>query len=524
MLNMKSFFILLTSLSVFSTLAQNAFIQNDKCFGGSLEDVFNGQISLTDGRHVLFGYSKSNISGTKTENGFGGMDGWVILLDQNNNEVWQKTIGGTYTDFFSNGIQLANGNICLLGTSESSATGNKTSVSNGGTDAWLIQLDLNGNILLDKSYGGLESDNGGGSIIEGNDGFIYLFCSSVSGISGVKTEPNIGMFDIWLLKCDAAGNIVQQKTIGGTATDYIWNVVQDVNGDFIVAAQSSSGISGDKTESNIGLQDFWVLKINTNFQIINQKTIGGTSSDYPNCMLLKNGNITIVGNSDSNASGNKTESSYGWSDYWLVELTANFDIIREKTIGSDFDDYGCSANLLPNGNLFICGYSDSPSNEFKSQNNIGGRDIWFFLLDDNWNIIYDRTLGSTGSESGCIASGSDLSNFSIFCNSNGAANNDKTCPTNGQIDFWILSLSSDLSVDENLSDQFLVFPNPASETLTISLPDNAATTDCILVDNAGKEVKRFIVSGGENLMNISELESGSYLITVGTQLQKFIKH
>ena len=83
MLNMKNFFILLNSLSVFSTLAQNAFIQNDKCYGGSLEDVFNGQISLADGRHVLFGYSKSNISGTKTENGYGGMDGWVILLQWN---------------------------------------------------------------------------------------------------------------------------------------------------------------------------------------------------------------------------------------------------------------------------------------------------------------------------------------------------------------------------------------------------------------------------------------------------------
>jgi hypothetical protein len=520
---MKSFFILITFLSVYASFAQNASIQNDKCFGGSLEDVFNGQISLSDGRHVLFGYSKSNISGTKTENGYGGMDGWVILLDQNNNEVWQKTIGGNYNDFFSNGIQLANGNICLLGTSASSASGNKTSVSNGAEDAWLIQLDLNGNILLDKSYGGLDSDNGVGSIIEGNDGFIYLFCSSVSGISGVKTEPNIGMFDIWLLKCDAAGNIVQQKTIGGTSTDYIWNVVQDDNLNFIVAAQSNSGVSGDKTEAKIGLDDFWILKIDANFQIINQKTIGGTSSDYPNCMILKNGNIIIVGNSDSNASGNKTENSYGWSDYWLVELTANFDIIREKTIGSDFDDYGCSANLLPNGNLFICGYSDSPSNVFKSQNNIGGRDIWFFLLDDNWNIIYDRTIGSTGSESGCIASGSDLSNFSIFCNSNGAANNDKTCPTNGQIDFWVLSLSSDLWVDENLLDQFLFFPNPGSETITISLPENTLNTDCILINNLGKEIKRFILSGGENDVNISDLESGNYFIQIGNNHAKFQK-
>jgi hypothetical protein len=46
----------------------------------------------------------------------------------------------------------------------------------------------------------------------------------------------------------------------------------------------------------------------------------------------------------------------------------------------------------------------------------------------------------------------------------------------------------------------------------ISLPENASRTNCILFDNLGKEVKRYTVSGGENLVGIEELESGIYLI------------
>ncbi len=67
-----------------------------------------------------------------------------------------------------------------------------------------------------------------------------------------------------------------------------------------------------------------------------------------------------------------------------------------------------------------------------------------------------------------------------------------------------------------------LFPNPASETLTISLPENASTTECILVDNLGKEMKRFSVSGGENLVDVSGLENGVYSMRIGSDIQKII--
>ena len=75
----------------------------------------------------------------------------------------------------------------------------------------------------------------------------------------------------------------------------------------------------------------------------------------------------------------------------------------------------------------------------------------------------------------------------------------------------------------DLESNIQLFPNPASETLTISLPENASTTECILFDNAGKEMKRFRVSGGENLVDISGLENGIYLIQIDSEIYKLIK-
>lgn len=77
------------------------------------------------------------------------------------------------------------------------------------------------------------------------------------------------------------------------------------------------------------------------------------------------------------------------------------------------------------------------------------------------------------------------------------------------------------SIEEvDLNREIQLFPNPASETLTISLPENASTTECILVDNLGKEMKRFSVSGVENILDVSDLNKGIYLLKIGEEIRK----
>jgi hypothetical protein len=76
--------------------------------------------------------------------------------------------------------------------------------------------------------------------------------------------------------------------------------------------------------------------------------------------------------------------------------------------------------------------------------------------------------------------------------------------------------------DNEKTSQIKLFPNPTSKTLTISLLENTLTTNCFLMDNLGKEVKRFTVTGGENLVDVSELESGVYIMCLGSETQKII--
>lgn len=98
------------------------------------------------------------------------------------------------------------------------------------------------------------------SIQQTPDGGYILAGHSVSNISGDKTDDSKGGDDFWLLKTDTWGNIEWQKTIGGSNFDYLYSIDQTNDGGYILGGNSNSNISGDKTENTNGFQDYWIVK------------------------------------------------------------------------------------------------------------------------------------------------------------------------------------------------------------------------------------------------------------------------
>src|SRR5438477_44362 len=67
---------------------------------------------------------------------------------------------------------------------------------------------------------------------------------------------------------------------GGTDEDELYSLQQTTDGGYILGGISVSGISGDKTESSWGGLDYWIVK--TDSLGIKQwdKRFGGTNDDY----------------------------------------------------------------------------------------------------------------------------------------------------------------------------------------------------------------------------------------------------
>src|SRR4249919_186749 len=112
-----------------------------------------------------------------------------------------------------------------------------------------------------KTLGGNGDDQLGG-LWPTTDGGMVLGGRSYSYISGEKTENNRGIDDYWVVKLNREGNIEWQRTFGGTDVDEILALQQTSDGGYILTGKSVSSPSADKAE-NKGVFDFWVIKLNS---------------------------------------------------------------------------------------------------------------------------------------------------------------------------------------------------------------------------------------------------------------------
>jgi hypothetical protein len=115
------------------------------------------------------------------------------------------------------------------------------------------------------------------------------------------------------------------------------------------------------------------VKLDTNGNIIWQKTFGGTGDDIANNIQpTRDGKCVVAGSTFSN-DGDIT-NNHGDSDYWVIKLDANGNMIWQKTLGGSAEDIAGSIFQAKDGSYIIAGYTYS--NDGDTKNNIGGQDYW----------------------------------------------------------------------------------------------------------------------------------------------------
>ncbi|HSD13366.1 MAG TPA: T9SS type A sorting domain-containing protein [Flavobacterium sp.] len=325
-------------------------IEWQNVIGGSLdEDIIS--LDLTqDGGYILGGYSDSSISNDKTENCRGFQDYWVVKLDGSGNVLWNKTFGGSGHDKLNSIIETTDGGFLLGGHSDSNISGDKTENSKGNNDYWVIKLDNNGNQQWQKTIGGSGFESLS-NVLQSPDGGYFLAGYSDSPISSDKTDFCRGLYDFWVVKTDNTGNIQWQKTIGGNNQDYLISSALCSDASYILTGHSSSAISHEKTEPLIGVFDAWVIKISESGNIIWQKTIGGSLGEALfNVIQTNDGGYFLSGYTVSPISGDITEEPIGLNDYWIVKLAPDNLSINENELNNNLVLYPNPVNNTLNIN------------------------------------------------------------------------------------------------------------------------------------------------------------------------------
>ncbi|MBK9457384.1 MAG: hypothetical protein IPO24_18255 [Bacteroidetes bacterium] len=115
----------------------------------------------------------------------------------------------------------------------------------------------------------------------------------------------VGSEDFWILKLDVLGNIIWQNTIGGITSDVL-NTINQTNdgGDIIGGNQVLEYL--DKSEASLGMDDYWVVKLDPLGIIQWQNTIGGSGDEYLKVVIQTNDNGYIRRRYRPPISGDKT--------------------------------------------------------------------------------------------------------------------------------------------------------------------------------------------------------------------------
>lgn len=449
-----------------------------KTIGGNMGDFLSCVKQTADGGYILGGFSFSGKSGDKTQNRRGSAsfaDYWIIKLDAGGNIEWDKTIGGTRNDQCHAIVQTSDGGYIACGSSDSDISGEKTENDKGSGDYWIVKLDSKGNTQWDKTIGGNASDDPN-SIQQTNDGG-YIVCGySYSGISGDKTDYNRGLSDFWVVKLDNAANIQWDKTIGGSDLDFGIAVLQIRGHGYIIGGQSQSGVSGEKTENNRGNMDYWLVRLDSAGSIKWDKTIGGRGYDnLASIQPTRDTGFIVGGTSDSKISGQKGEDSKGFNDYWIVKLNDKGKIRWDKTIGGADYEYAGIACETANDKYIIAGYSSSGISGDRTDTSRGGGDYWFVKLNDEKGSSIMKNL----SQSETIIA----------------------------------------KVNKNRNDDLIAYPNPAKNSITINFTAKEKS-QCIgeITDLSGKLLlqKKINATEGINhtIFDISKFSKGVYFINL----------
>ena len=389
------------------------------------------------------------ITGWTTSFGMGGSDVYLIKIDSLGNNFWEKTYGGVDDDDGWSVQQTSDGGYIAVGRTFSFGSGNG--------DVYLLKTDANGDTLWSRTYGGVENDYGW-SVLEAADR-AYI-------IAGTTLSFGAGLEDFYLIKVDSLGNHIWTRTYGGAGHDHGYCVQQTHDGGYVLVGLTTS----------FGNFDVFLVKTDSVGDTLWTRTYGGLGYDA---------GLSVWQTSDSGyvISGYTSSYGVGLDDVYIIKTNVNGDTMWTRHYGGYAVEWGYEVQETFDGQFVVAGWTSSlgPSN-----------DVYMIKIDTSGDTVWTATYGGIENAAG----------FSVQQTSDGGYVVAGCKGPFGYQDVYVIKLLSDVKIQENKipcvdTKEFTstIFGGP------LQLPEGSK---CKVFDIAGRVVEPDMIQPGVYFIKVED--------------------
>ena len=246
-------------------------------------------------------------------------------------------------------------------------TGSTSSIGQGNTDMYLLKLDSMGQVKFQKTFGGVSNEIGKSIVQLADSSYVMAGYTSSSGVGG---------YDVFLVKADKTGNLIWQKTYGGSDWDFANSMDATADGGFIIAGTTYSYGKGNA--------DGFVIKTDANGDTTWTKTFGGLKDDeFKSVIQTSDGKYALTGYTKS------FNDSLG--DGWIIRIDQNGIATYTTSVGGLYSDVLNDVVELTNTNLYYVGSNKSYKNGINTVN-------WRYSINSSNGLVLDDYIGNTNTE------------------------------------------------------------------------------------------------------------------------------
>ncbi len=446
-------------------------------------------------------------------------DGYVIKIDPKGAIEWTKNYGNDDYNTFYRVTQTRDSGYIVAGRY------NFDQHESYFDGLWVMKLDSLGNIVWERKTSNNINDIIT-KVMELENGNIVISTTEHQMLS--STNPKV-RFQI--IKPDQS-YIETGNSYGGSCKDVITDFLETEEKGLIMAGYSCSN-DGDVSGNN-GLDDGWVMKVDSLGEIIWSNLYGSDENDRLNSISKTNDGGYIV--AGSTVSWKVYEG--GGDEYWILKLDKDGNVEWERRFGTKGDDVAIKAFETEDGNFIVAGYSD---NKYRiNGNNYGLKDYWLLKFNKKGWIVWASNYGGKGEDIpfSIIESG----NGQYVMGGRSSSKSYDIDTTDWQGNFWVMKIEDNNFVQKiGVSDsvfsivepqtsllynetniQFTIHPNVTSNTANVTLKlTESGVTSLELFDSQGRRLDALLtgyqtIGHKELQIDVSQYPSGRYFLKLIT--------